>query len=131
MGIPVLKDSSPLLRGIDGQMRPYIIGRTPPAKLTLGRGTTYPLQVEVPCLWVVSGDAGGMYDVLISKDTFKAWFAHVNPAYRHLVWYPLAAQHDFSVLAGVPVRGSISKQAVMAALQQQHTVAAVCDAALH
>ena len=60
-----------------------------------------------------------MYDLLIGKDTFKAWFAHTNPAYQHLVWYPLAAQNDFIVLAGVPIRGSISKPSILAAIQQQ------------
>ena len=130
MGATIYRDSSPLLKGLDGEMRNYIIGRTGPAKLILGRGTPYPLTVDVPCMWVVAGDAGGMYDVLISKDTFKAWFAHVNPAYRHLVWYPLAAQNDFSVLAGVPVRGSVTKQSALAAIQQQAVVgAAVAGAA--
>ena len=130
MGATIYRDSSPLLKGLDGEMRNYIIGRTGPAKLILGRGTPYPLTVDVPCMWVVAGDAGGMYDVLISKDTFKAWFAHVNPAYRHLVWYPLAAQNDFSVLAGVPVRGSVTKQSALAAIRQQAVVgAAVAGAA--
>jgi hypothetical protein len=118
MGIQILTDSNPMLKGIDGELKPYIIGRTPPAKLTLGKGTPYPAVVDVPCLWVVAGNAGGMYDVLIGKDTFKAWFAHVNPAYRHLVWYPKAAQLDFSLVNGVPVKGSVSRQALLAALQQ-------------
>lgn len=123
MGIQVLQQNLPELRGIDGELRPYIIGRTPPAELTVGLGTDAPMRKQVPCLWVVGGDAGGMYDVLIDKDTFKEWYAHVNPVYGHYIWYPHAARGDFGVINGVPVQSSITRQAAMAAVTKQFACA--------
>lgn len=117
LGISILTTDNPQLKAIDGELRQYVIGRTPAAKLTIGRGTPYPLTAEVQCLYVIAGDAGGMYDVLIDKETFKAYFAHANPVYQHFIWYPLAPQNDFSVIAGVPIRGSVSHRVMLAALQ--------------
>jgi hypothetical protein len=116
MGIQILTSNLPELRGIDGELRPYIIGRTPPAELTVGLGTAAPMRKQVPCLWVVQGDAGGMYDVLIDKETFKEWYAHVSPVFGHYIWFPKAAEGDLSVINGVPVQSSVSRQTAMAAV---------------
>ena len=74
MGCNIITGETPALKAIDGQLHSFIIGHTPPVDLTIGRGTPSPLHKRVERMWVIAGDAGGMYDVLLDKETFKAWF---------------------------------------------------------
>lgn len=122
MGCNIITGETPALKAIDGQLHSFIIGHTPPVDLTIGRGTPSPLHKRVERMWVIAGDAGGMYDVLLDKETFKAWFAHVSPVYQHFIWFPKASQLDFSVIAGVPIASSISRQAALLAMQQHPAV---------
>ena len=65
-------------------------------------------------MWVVAGDAGGMYEVLLDKDTFKCQFAYANPVYNALCWHPFASVGEFDVFAGVPVCGQSTTAAAIA-----------------
>ncbi len=106
LGIHIYRDVPlPALRAIDGKLANYLVGRTEPLTLILGKGTEHPAYLQLPHGgFVIKGDAGGMYNICLDKQTLAPHFAHVHPVYRHLVWYPNAAKGDFSIMNGVPVR---------------------------
>lgn len=48
LGLHVNRDIDlPGLKGIDGKLAPYLVGRTPPFSLTLGKGSHYPAKLHV------------------------------------------------------------------------------------
>jgi hypothetical protein len=125
MGIGWHRMSVPELRAIDGEVRPSIIGRTKPFVLRLGQGTEQPLDLHIQRgAYVMQGDAGELFDLCIDTETLKPYYAHVNPLYRHLVWFPGAPQGDLSVLAGIPVDTSHPGSGSAAVLLARHGVAA-------
>ncbi len=104
-GIRIYRDVPlPALRAIDGKVSSYLLGRTEPLTFILGRETKHPAYIHLPHgAYVIKGNAGGMYNVCVDKQSLAPIFGHVHPVYRHLVWYPNAARGDFSVMNGVPV----------------------------
>lgn len=103
----------PGLKGIDGKKAPYLVGRTPPFTLTLGKGSEFPAVLHVPAgALVMKGNAGGMYSMCLDKRTLLPVYGHVNPALQRLLWYPKAAEGDFSIVNGVPVTSLLAAEPV-------------------
>jgi site-specific DNA-cytosine methylase len=114
LGLHINRDVElPKLKGIDGAMKPYLVGRTAPFTLTLGKGSAYPAVLHVPDgALVMKGNAGGMYSMCLDKQTLLPVYGHVNPALQKLLWYPHAAEGDYSVVNGVSVTSlQLSNQA--------------------
>ena len=105
----------PGLKGIDGKLAGYLVGKSEPFTLTLAKGSPWEAVLPVPMgAYVIRGDAGGMYSMCLDKQTLLPVYGHVNPAYQHLMWYPRAAQGDYSIVHGIPVTSELASTAVMA-----------------
>jgi site-specific DNA-cytosine methylase len=120
----------PNMRAIDGQYSKFLMGRMGPLELILGKGSAAPAVLRKPeGAFVIRGDAGGMYNLCLDKQTLAQVFGHVHPVYQHLVWYPDAASGDFRRINGVPVKSyepCANGQAALA-LQQGEAAAAMCS----
>jgi hypothetical protein len=126
LGLHVDK-SGPLpgLRAIDGKTDSYLVGKTAPFTLTLGKGSSHPAVIPVPSgAYVIKGDANNMYKMVLDKQTLLPVFGHVNPAYQRLVWYPNAATGDTSVINGIPVSSEVA-EALLVQLPTDGVVPAV------
>eukprot|EP00775_Hariotina_reticulata_P007584 gene7584-7789_t len=87
-----------------------IIGKTGPIHLLLGKNTKRPLVVFLPDgAYVMKADANGMFSQCMDTETLKLVFAHVNPAFGHLMWYPDSAEGYFDLLNGNAVQLSASE----------------------
>ena len=102
-GITIHSMTPPCMKDIFGDNHTRLMGRTPSLVLTLGPDTAVPTRLTIPGAYVVPGNAGGMYEFCLDKQTLSPVYGHVNPAYQRLCWYPRAQQADFTVLNGVPV----------------------------
>ena len=52
---------------------------------------------------VIKGSAGGLYDLCLDKQTMYPVFGHVDPALGYLVFRPLAANGNFTLINGIPI----------------------------
>ena len=116
-GIDYTRLPSPRVVHSDGVSRETIIGSTKPITIVLGEHSPAPMRLHMPQgAAVVGGDAAGMYNLCLDTESVKHWFAHVNPLYRALIWYP-GAPEDLSVFNGVPVRTTYPRNVFLASLQ--------------
>jgi hypothetical protein len=103
-GIGWQRSDMPSLQLSNGERKQEFIGQTGPISIVLGQYTPAPLVIHKPeGVAVMRGNAGGLYNLCLGTDDLKWVFAHVNPMYQHLVWYPKAPD-DMSVINGVPVK---------------------------
>jgi hypothetical protein len=128
VGIPWKRCPSPQLMHSDGQPHDTIIGQTEPITLTIGPHTQRPLKVTRR-FSIIRGNAGGMFNLCLDSETFKGWFAHVNPLFRHFCWYP-DAPHDYSKVNGVPVDVSYPKTVFLPAVSAVGTTAQLSSSAV-
>jgi hypothetical protein len=121
IGVPWTRVQGIKLTQSDGQAHDTIVGVTEPLVVTLGPNTTTPLRVKSK-LSVIRGNGGGMFNICLDSDTFKPWFAHVNPLFNHLCWYPYAPD-DYAQLAGIPVVTTYPRTAFLAGVSTAATTA--------
>jgi hypothetical protein len=107
-GIHIFKTHVPQLLAIDGAPNTNIIGRTGPLVLTLAAGTPYAANLPLPNgALVMKGDAGGLYDLCLDKQSLHAVYGYVDPALSMLVFRPRPEQ-DMWLLNGIPVASAAS-----------------------
>ena len=131
-GISVNYGSSTAIKHIDGVARSTVVGRTEPITIVLGEQTLRPLVVAVPeGAYVLTGDAGGLYEVCLDSNTLSRWGAFTNPAWGHLCWYPDADSNDFSSINGIPVAITQPLDSSTASTAQHQPLELVAAAASH
>jgi site-specific DNA-cytosine methylase/transposase-like protein len=107
-GIHVITTHVPQLLAIDGAPNSNIIGRTGPLVLTLAQGTPYSANLPLPNgALVMKGDAGGLYDLCLDKQTLHAVYGYVDPALSMLMFRPRPEQ-DMWLLNGIPITSAAS-----------------------
>jgi hypothetical protein len=102
----------PQLLAIDGKLSQNITGRTGPLVLTLAQGTPYAVNLPLPNgALVMKGDAGGLYDLCLDKQTLHAVYAYVDPALSMLLFRP-RPEEDMWLYNGIPVTSAASASRV-------------------
>ena len=106
-GVHIITTNLPQLLAIDGKPNNSIIGRTGPLVLTLAQGTPYAANLPLPNgALVMKGDAGGLYDFCLDKQTLHAVYGYVDPALGMLLFRPRPEQ-DMWLFNGIPVTSAV------------------------
>jgi len=112
-GLSIDTSRKAFLRGIDGLLTALVLGRTQPFSLTLRKGCFGSVNLLLPDgAIVLKGDAAGLYQIILDKQTLHSVYGHVDPAYERLVFRPFADQGYAYILNGVPVASVASGKQV-------------------